>query len=102
MTYRIYYADGKTVDDDPSNARGVQAIVQGVGTVGAEITTGSDYYILKQGRWRAVDINGLFCFLLDSGIVMFGETITREEYYKIVNAAMAYKETWRPGEKKFI
>ena len=102
MTYRIYYGDGTTADDDPTEARGVQAIVQGVGTVGAEIVTTGDYYVLRDDRWCPVDFCGLLDFLMDSGIVLMGRTIRREEYYAVVHEAMAYKETWRPGERKFV
>jgi hypothetical protein len=70
--------------------------------VGSEIVTASDYYVLENGKWRGVDIFGLFDYLLDSGLVLFGRTIARDEYQKIVREAIKAKETWFPGEKRFV
>lgn len=98
--FKIFYSDG-TVSDSVTEARGVQAIVQNHEEVGAEVVSTSDYYVLDGGRWRGVDIFGLFDFLLDSGIVLFGRTIRREEYQAVMREAKAVKETWLPRERKF-
>ncbi len=106
MTWRLYYGDGTTLDGEGplppgGDARGVQAIVQDHEEVGGAIVTSSDYYVLKGGQWRGVDIFGLFDFLLDSGTVVMGRTIRREEYQTIIREALKTKETWLPGERKF-
>ena len=104
MKWRIYYEHGRTYDgpEPPvgENARGVQAVVQDHPEVRAEIVTSSDYYVWHQGRWKGVDSNGLFDYLLDSGIVLLGRTITREEYQAIIRRAAADKDTWLPTERK--
>jgi hypothetical protein len=97
----VYYGDGAAQEADGSQpSRGVQVIVQSHPDTGSEIVTSSDYYVLDGDRWRGVDIFGLFDFLMDSGIVLFGRTIGRDEYQEIVRTAIARKETWLPAERK--
>lgn len=103
MRIRVYYAGGRTYegpDFTGDNARGVQAIVQDHPEVGAEIVTRDDYYVWDNGRWRGTDIFGLFEFLLDSGLVLFGRLARREEYQEIVRQAMKDKTHWLPLERK--
>ena len=101
---RIYYAhDVVWQGDGQPPARGVQAIVQPHGDVGAEIVTGNDYYVLDDtGRWRAVDIFGLFDFLIESGLVLFGRTIDGDDYSMVVKEAREDmgKLGWLPRERK--
>jgi hypothetical protein len=101
VAYRIYYGDGSKADDDPRQSRGVQAIVQDHPEVGSEIVCSADYYVLEGGQWRGVDVFGLFDFLMDTGIVLFGRTIGREEYQAIIREALQAKSTWLPDERKF-
>ena len=101
--WKVFYPDDKTLSGSGQlptgeGARGVQAVVQDHPEVGAEIVTRSDYYVLENGRVRGVDIFGLFDYLLDSGIVIFGRTISREEYAEIIRQASAAKEGWLPSE----
>jgi len=98
---QIFYSDGSVKSFEPGVlARGVQAIVQDHPEVGAEIVTSYDYYVLDNGHWRGVDIFGLFDFLLDSGIVLFGRTVTSEEYYEIMKQVSAVKNGWLPKERR--
>jgi len=102
MAFKIFYNDHYEYDsesDDNMPGRGVQAIVQDHSEIGAEIITACDYYVRENdGRWRGVDIFGLFDFLLDSGIVVFGRTIDKDQYAAIVYKAMSAKNGWLPRE----
>lgn len=100
--WRIYYADGSTIEDSEGpptgeRARGVQVILQDHPDVGWFLQTGSDYYIQRNGRWYGVDIFGLFDFLMDSGQVVFGRHITNTEYKAILNEALEDRELARKG-----
>lgn len=101
--WRIYY-DGRETQTGHGKgptgdlARGVQVIIQDHPTVGVELVTACDYYVLHGERWHGVDIFGLFDYLLDSGIVLFGRTISREEYAEIFRQAAAAKAGWLPRE----
>jgi hypothetical protein len=101
MSFQIFYKDGPAPIDTIPSARGVQAIVQDNEEVGSELVTSSDYYVKINSRWKGVDIFGLFDFLLDSGIVLFGRTIHNKEYQELVRTAIKTKETWLPQERKF-
>jgi hypothetical protein len=101
MSFQIFYKDGPAPIDAIPSARGVQAIVQDNEEVGSELVTSADYYVKINNGWKGVDIFGLFDFLLDSGIVLFGRTISRNEYQEIIRKALKTKETWLPGERKF-
>jgi len=104
VAYRVYYADRPPVDGDgPSTdlePRGVQAIVQDHPEVGVEISTGSDYYVWRGGRWVGVDKFGLYDYLLESGLVLFGRTVTSGEYRRIFKEAVSRKETWLQSERR--
>jgi hypothetical protein len=104
MAFKIFYDDRCEYDsesEDDMPGRGVQVIVQDHPDIGAEMVCGADYYVLdKNGRWRGVDIFGLFDYLLDSGVVVFGRMITEDQYSKICKEAMDMKNGWRPKERK--
>jgi hypothetical protein len=106
VTYRVYYAPdkepatGNGVGPTGELARGVQAIVQDHPEVGVEIVTSCDYYVYEDGRWRGVDIFGLFDYLLDSGLVLFGRTIKRKEYYQVMQQVQQDKAGWLPRERQ--
>lgn len=92
--WRIYYGDGSSLDDSDGQpvgeyARGILAIVQGHNEIGWYILSGSDYYVLRGDRWWGVDIFGLFDWLMDSGLVVFGRTVTNEEFSRVLAAAKA-------------
>jgi len=84
----IAYYQGRKADASDGltgeNARGVQAIIQDHPQVGVEIVTGGDYFIRRDGHWFAVDINGLFDYLLDNPNVAFGRMLTGEEYSAVM------------------
>lgn len=100
MRYRIYYGDGSTSEDEVTSARDVQVILQIDPTRGPYFQTGSDYYIWRDNAWMGVDHFGLYDFLLDSGLVLFGRTIKNEEYQQIYQKAKGDKTTFLPGERK--
>lgn len=107
MRWRIFYADGSTAEGDGPlapdvEARGVQVVLQDDpdSEVGVESITGSDYFVFRDGRWWGVDINGLFDWLLDSGLFLQGRLITTKEYQAIVTKALADKQTWLQRERK--
>lgn len=86
-------------------ARGVQAIVQHNEHTDWHTETTGDYYIWLDGLWRAVDIFGLFDYLIESGLVKFGRTINNKEYQEIFQRALSDADFGRrsgflPGERK--
>jgi len=97
---QVFYGDGSSREGPPYESRGVIAIVQPHTEVGAEIVAGKDYYVREDDRWKGVDIFGLFDFLMDSGLVLFGRAIRDEEYYKVMAKALEAKNGWLPRERK--
>lgn len=102
MTFKIYYSEGIEYEGEPGDkppARDVQVILQHDPERGPYFQSGFDYYIWKDGRWRGVDIFGLYDFLIDSGIVLFGRTLTNAEYNEIYQKAKGDKKSFLPGER---
>ena len=102
--YRVYYSGDKmrTEEDAPlmgDDARDVMVVLQ-QDENGPYFQSSSDYYVWRGGRWWGVDIFGLFDFLLDTGLVLFGRTVTNEEYQRVYQQAKADKQTWRVRERK--
>lgn len=98
--WRIYYGDGRTHDGQEGlptgeEARGVQAILQKDADVGWIVTSEADYYVWRDGRWWGVDLNGLFDFLLDTGLVVFGRVIGAVRFREILNMALDERERRR-------
>lgn len=106
MRWKVFYADGSTYDSEEGGrpeARGVQAIVQDHPRVNKEIVTGADYYIRDpEGRWIGVDLFGLYDWLVDVGLVLFGRMVTTEEYRELFKRAKLEQEKsgWTPFERK--
>lgn len=107
--FKIYYDNKKTFSSASGGnppSRGVQAITQRDHQVNFEIVSGADYYVkeFRDGtiKWRGVDIFGLFDYLMDSGSVLFGKTISGEEYGEIMTRAREdeKKSGWLPFERK--
>ena len=105
--WKIYYADRLTFSSDDGSiedapARGVQAIIQDDASVVWTTETGGDYYVWRDDRWWSVDIFGLFDFLIESGLVKFGRTITTIEFNEIFQWALseASKGGFKPRERK--
>lgn len=94
---KIYYSDGSTFSSNDENegdkppAMDCQIIVQKDEDRGWITTHGSDFYIWKDGRWWGCDLYGLFRFLMDTGLVLFGETISHNQFDEIYQEAKAYK-----------
>lgn len=92
MSWRIYYGpdnhtDGSGPGPTGDRARGIQVILQHHPDVGWYTQNSSDYYIWheQEKRWVGVDIFGLFDFLLESGLVLFGRTITNREFQAVMD-----------------
>ena len=100
----VYYGDGTKYSGDSPPARDVQVIVQEHPKVGWHTQAGYDYYIWRDGRYVGVDLFGLYDILLDSGLVLFGRTITATEFNAIMKQAIEdlgdAKSGWLSGEKK--
>ena len=96
---KIFYGDGTEYEGDSPPARDVQVILQRDAD-GPHFQSGSDFYVKRGGRWQGVDHFGLYDYLLDSGLVLFGRTISREEYNEVYQRAKVVKNTWRPGERR--
>lgn len=93
--WRIYYSDGTTYDQGQGGAvpaRDVQVIVQKSQEVGWHTRAGDDYYVQKGDEWVGVDIFGLFDYLLDTGLVLFGRTVTNKEFQEVIKRALADRE----------
>ena len=99
MTCKIFYGDKSVYEGDKPPARDVQVILQ-EGDNGPYFQSGSDYYVWLEDRWLGVDQFGLYDFLIESGLVLFGRTITNKEYRAILKKAKIKKKTWRPKERK--
>lgn len=104
MAYKIFYSGDQAFEEQPGikpPPRDVQIIMQ---TNPNEplpyFQSGTNYYVWKDEQWYGVDIFGLFDFLLETGLVLFGRTITNEEYQAIYQKAKGEKKTWKPGERK--
>ena len=98
-----YYQDGTASAEDGltgENSRGVQAIVQDHPQTGREIVTGGDYFIHRDGRWYAVDNNGLFDYLLDCPDVAFGRMISGEEYSRVMTQVNLERPKGRPAMER--
>ena len=105
--WRIYYGDGSVVsseDEGPIPARDVQVIAQEDPVAGWAMQSSKDYYVRKGERWQGVDIFGLFDYLMDSGLVLFGRTVRTEEYQAIADRARAempiVKQAWGARERQ--
>jgi hypothetical protein len=96
-TQELTEADAPITGDD---ARDVQVILQDDENTGPYFQSGDDYYVWRDGRWVGVDHFGLFDYLLDTGLVLFGRTTTNAEYQAIYHRAKAEKQTWQPRERK--
>ena len=100
--FKVFYGDGATYkahEDSHPPARDVQVILQ-EGENGPYFQSGADYYVWQGDRWLGVDIFGLFDYLLDSGLVLFGRTITNKEYQAIYQKAKVEKSTWGPTDRR--
>jgi hypothetical protein len=99
---RIYYGDGSEYEGGSGKppARDVQIILQYDPERGPYFQSGADYYVWRGDHWRGVDIFGLFDYLLDSGLVLFGRTLKNEEYAEIYQRAKGDKTSFLPGERK--
>ena len=100
MKYRIYYGDGGDSEDFVNSSRDVQVILQVDPERGPYFQSGNDYYVNRDGVWVGVDIFGLFDYLMDSGLVLFGRTINSKEYDAIYQKAKGDKSSFLPGERK--
>ena len=106
MNYKIFYGDGSIHEGDNPPARDVQVIVQEHPDIGWHTQSGYDFYVWReeQGRWVGVDDFGLYDFLLDTGLVLFGRTLTTPEFNEVMKRAVeelgAAKTGWLKDEKR--
>ena len=97
MKWKIYYGDDTIFSSDEGDhfsapGQNVQAIIQEDDDHGWMSQANSDYYIwASRGdnfRWYGVDIFGLFDYLLETGLVKFGRTISKNKYQSVMNKAL--------------
>lgn len=112
MIWRVFYADGSTYssnDGGPYDAPaiGVQVIAYSVPDVGRYILAKCDFYWWDAGRacWFGGDQSGFYQYMFGKGPkrVLFGATVTNEEYQHCLKLALAdpgfpEKSARRPGE----
>lgn len=89
---RYFYPDGVTYEGDNPPAMDIQVIVQQDKDRGWIMTHGADFYIWKDDRWWNCDLYGLFRFLMDTGLVLFGQTIPHSEFEVIYRQAKQYRQ----------
>lgn len=89
---KVYYSDGTHFEGPNPPPRDVQAILQRNSEGEWIVRAGGDYYVKREGEWVDVDIFGLFDFLLDTGLVLFGRTVTNTEFREVMRRAMADRE----------
>ncbi len=89
---RVYYSDGSTHDGPNPGTRDVQAILQLNDENQPIITALADYYILRDGVWVGVDLFGLFDYLLETGQVLFGRTVSNTKFNQAIARALADRE----------
>ena len=59
------------------------------------------HWLLIESSWIEMKNRMEFYFhLMDTGLVLFGRTITNKEYQAIYQRAKVDKSTWRPTERK--
>jgi hypothetical protein len=98
MRWKIFYGDGSTYDSEQGGpelapARDVQVIINEDSEYLWATQTSSDYYVWDNRtgelRWWGVDKFGLYDYLIEPGwkIVLFGRTISNEEYAAIFQRA---------------
>ena len=59
------------------------------------------HQVLEDEKWRKLDKDiELYLYLMDNRFVLFGRTISREEYQVIYQRAKVEKSTWRSGERR--
>jgi hypothetical protein len=99
MKWVIYYGDDTTVNDGqllPADVpkRNVQVIAQEDADCGQHFLRSNDYYWWNGIHWEGGDLFGLYDYLIDPGykVVLFGRTVTNNEYQTIYNRALAGSE----------
>ena len=99
----IYYSDGSTYDGEIENTptRDVQVIVQPCPRTGWAMQHTTDYYVWREDldEWRGTDIFGLWDYLARDGMkkVLFGRTISNEEYNDVYQRAKAERNEKKSG-----
>ena len=96
LNWKIFYLDGtySNKDGPPEFAPklGVQAIILPDFRVGRRIERSEDFYIWspKNGGWRGANHFRLSQYLYEPGfkLVLFGETLTDDDYAIVLNRAM--------------
>ena len=72
--------------------------------IGWHTQSGYDYYVWRDGRYVGVDLFGLYDWLLDSGKVLFGRTLTQKEFNKVMKRALVdlgeAKKVWLRDERR--
>lgn len=88
MKARVWYSDGTYQDEPPYPPTGVQVIVMPNPEGGIMTACKTDYYVKREDKWYGVDIFGLFDYLMDSGLVLFGRTISGKKFQRILETAL--------------
>ena len=108
--FRIYYDGGGTFDGDPwlAPALGVLVIVERDADHGRRLVTGKDYYVLRNGRWWAVDHVGFIDYLIEPGArrALFGRTVASDDWYAAMRCADQDKDfpvrtAWASNEERY-
>lgn len=93
LKWRVYYSDGTTSEDTKPPPRDVQAILQKDEEGRWIVRSGGDFYVLEDGVW--VERNGIFSlfdYIMDTGLVLFGRTVSNEKYGAVMAQAMKDRE----------
>jgi hypothetical protein len=94
----VYKGDAAIYDSRDGGSpepRDVQVVVQEHPDVGWHTQSGYDYYVRWDNRWVGVDLFGLYDYLLETGLVLFGRTTTRVEFDEAMRKALAIRAVER-------
>ena len=94
VKWKIYYGDDTTFssdDGEPNDApaHNVQCIVVVDQKVGRMILRDGDFYFHRNGEWFATDQFGMIDQVAEMGIVKTGRALSRSDFKKIIEVAIA-------------
>lgn len=114
VTWRIYYGDGSTADDQSHTLESlprwnVQVIIQFDLKHNRNLASRADYYLfhVADNRWYPIDFIGLLDYLAHDfssiGAILFGRYIPNERFDKIEKKAAVDPSFWNPssGQGRF-
>jgi len=63
-------------------------------------TTTAIHEVLVDGEWLTVDVIGLIKYMVDTGEILLGRTVSTTKYWEVFQIAKRNKLTFHPDERK--